>query len=360
MSKSKLMNHKEICKNIINVFEEVVDLRNYHFYKNDNLFYKILEHVNKVKDKPYISLKNLSKEDISFFMQILLDTVSICAATGSKGEDLSNFKLNNSRLLGSLSERRSILLKTIDNQNIKDWLSCVLFQGWINNNETSNINVIDLKYDKRFKNKKKCDFKVDFDKRNFELIECKRIHKEKREASLSDMIYKICNIINDAIIQIKETEQILNIGSNCRTIFLDISSYNNNCLAIDQNLKVTGFNKKEVIKIKEQIFIQFKNGFLKSDIDRVIIIWNNIIFFDVFPIALVQRCFPIVFRKVIINSIDYLGWTIGVYPIKNDFVRLITVSSVARKLAWIKAMYFSTNDQLIKYGKEEIRKKYNC
>jgi len=71
MSISKLMNHKEICKNIVNVFEEVVDLKNTSFPKNDNLFYEMLEHISKIKDKSYISLKNLSIEDISFFMHIL-------------------------------------------------------------------------------------------------------------------------------------------------------------------------------------------------------------------------------------------------------------------------------------------------
>ena len=160
MSISKLMNHKEICKNIINVFEEVVDLRKYNFSKNNNLFYMILEHINKIKNKSFISLKNLSIEDMNFFMQILLDTVSICAATGSKDNDLWNFKLNNLKLLGSLKDRRSILLKTTKNQNIKDWLSSVLIQGWINNNRIPRINVVDLRYDERFKDSKKCDFKV--------------------------------------------------------------------------------------------------------------------------------------------------------------------------------------------------------
>ena len=54
MSISKLMNHKEISKNIINVFEEVVDFKNYSFLKNDNLYYKMLEHIRKIKNKPYI------------------------------------------------------------------------------------------------------------------------------------------------------------------------------------------------------------------------------------------------------------------------------------------------------------------
>jgi hypothetical protein len=176
------MNHKEICKNLNNFFEEVVDLKNISFPKNDNLFYEMLEHISKIKDKPYISLKNLSIEDISFFMQILLDAISICAATGSKGDGLNNFKLNNLELLGSVKERRNKLLKIIDNQKIKDWLSCVLLQGWVNSNkEYPNLNVFDLEHDKRFKNLKKCDFKIDFDNKNFELIECKRIHSKKKK-----------------------------------------------------------------------------------------------------------------------------------------------------------------------------------
>jgi len=245
------MNHKEICKKIVNVFEEVVNLKNISFPKNDNLFYKILEHISKIKDKSYISLKNLSIEDISFFMQILLDAISICASTDSKSDDLRNFKINNLELLGSLKDRRGILLKTIKNQNIKDWLSSVLLQGWINDNGIPKISVVDLRFDERFKSTKKYDFKVDFDTEYFELIECKRIHPEKKESSFFDMINKIYDNINKAEIQIEETEKVLTVRSNCRTLFLDISSYNNNLLNIDKYINVTGFNEKEIIGIKK-------------------------------------------------------------------------------------------------------------
>ena len=358
MSISKLMNHKEICKNIINVFEEVVDLRKYNFSKNNNLFYMILEHINKIKNKSFISLKNLSIEDMNFFMQILLDTVSICAATGSKDNDLWNFKLNNLKLLGSLKDRRSILLKTTKNQNIKDWLSSVLIQGWINNNRIPRINVVDLRYDERFKDSKKCDFKVVFDNGNIELIECKRIHPEKRKSSFSDMIDKIYDKINKSIIQIEETEKVLTIRSNCRTLFLDISSYNNNLLIHDKNMKEIGFNKIEMIKIEKEIFSKFKNGYIKSEIDRIILTWNNIIFFDDYPIALIQDCYPIIVKPDILKFIDYKGCTIEVNT-KNTIVTSIRASSEARNLAWIKATCFSLNDQLLTYGKEETEKKGN-
>lgn len=358
MSISKLMNHKEMFKNIINVFEGVVDLKNISFPENDNLFYEVLKHINKIKDKPYISLRNLSIEDISFFMQILLDAISLCAATGTKGDDLSNFKLNNLKLLGSLKERRGILLKIIDNQKIRDWLSCVLLQGWVNSDEKWNINVFDLKHDKRFKNKKSCDFKVDFENRNIELIECKRIHPEKRETSFSDMIYKISNIINNAEDQIKETEKILTVRSDCRTIFLDIASYNKNPLNIDKYMKVTGFNEKEIIRIEKNIFINLKNGFINSNVDRIILTWNNIVFFDDIPVALIQNCCPIIIKPDILNSVDYKGWTIEVNT-RNTILKSIRVSSTARNLAWIKATCFSIKDQLLTYGKVETRKKGN-
>ena len=359
MSISKLMNHKEISKNIINVFEEVVDFKNYSFLKNDNLYYKMLEHIRKIKNKPYISLNNLSIEDISFFMQILLDAISICAATDSKSDDLQNFKLNNLELLGSLKDRRGILLKTIKNQNIKDWLSSVLLQGWINDNGIPKISVVDLRFDKRFKSTKKCDFKVDFDNGNIELIECKRIHTEKSESSFSDMIDKIYDKINESIIQIEETEKVLTVRSNCRTLFLDISSYNTNLLNIDKYINVTGFNEKEIIKIKKNIFVNLKNGPINSNIDRIILTWKNIVFFDNIPVALIQDSFPIIVKPDILNSIDYKGWTIEVNT-RNTTVTSIRASSKARCLAWIKAMSFSIKDQLLTYGKEETREKGNA
>ena len=358
MSISKLMNHKEICKNINNVFEEVVDLKNISFPKNDNLFYEMLGHISKIKDKPYISLKNLSIEDISFFMQILLDAISICAATDSKSDDLQNFKLNNLELLGSLKDRRSELLKTKKNQNIEDWLSSVLLQGWINNNGIPKISVADLRFDKRFISIKKCDFKVDFDTEYFELIECKRIHPEKRESSFFDMINKIYDKINKAIIQIRETEKVLTVRSNCRTLFLDISSYNNNFLNIDKYINVTGFNEKEIIRIIKNISINLKNGHINSNIDRIILTWKNIVFFDDIPIALIQDSFPIIVKPDILNSIDYKGWTIEVNT-RNTIFTSIRVSSTARNLAWIKATCFSIKDQLLTYGKEETREKGN-
>lgn len=360
MSISKLMNYKEICKNIINIFEGVVDFKNTSFPKNNNLFYEMLEHINKIKDKPCISLENLSIENIIFFMQILLDAFSICAATGSKGDDLSSLKLNNLKLLGSLKERRGKLLKTIDNQKIIDWLSCILLQGWINGNkEYPNLNVFDLEHDRRFKNSKKCDFKVDFDNKNFELIECKRIHPEKGEASFSEMIFKIYNTIKYAIEQIKETEKILTIRSVCRTIFLDITSYNKNFLNFDKNMKMTGFNEQEIIEIAKNIFIDLKNDGINSKVDRIILTWNNIVFFDDIPIALIQNYHPIIVRPDILNSIYYKGWTIGLYT-SNAIFKSIRVSSTVRTLAWIKANYFSVKGQLIKsYGKEETAKKGN-
>ena len=355
MSVSKLMNHKEIGKNILNIFEEVVDLKNYSFPKNDNLYYKMLEHIKKIKNKPYISLNNLSMEDISFFMQILLDAFSMCAATGSKGDNLSSLKINNLKLLGSLKERRSKLLKIIDNQKIKDWLSCVLLQGWFNSNkEYPNLNVFDLEHDKRFKNSKKCDFKIDFDNKNFELIECKRIHPEK-EASFSEMIYKINDTINYAVEQIKETERILAVESVCRTIFLNVTSYNNNFLNIDKNMKTTGFNGQEIIEIVKNIFVNLKDDGINSKVDRIILTWKNIVFFDDIPIALFQNYHPIIGRPDILKFIDYEGWTIGLYT-SNTIFELITVSSTVRTLALIKAMCLNAKDQLLTYGKEETKK----
>ena len=358
MSISKLMNHKEISKNIINVFEEVVDFKNYSFPKNDNLYYKMLEHIKKIKNKPYISLNNLSIEDISFFMQILLDAFSMCAATGSKGDNLSSLKINNLKLLGSLKERRSKLLKIIDNQKIKDWLSCVLLQGWVNSNkEYPNLNVFDLEHNKRFKNSKKCDFKIDFDNKNFELIECKRIHP-KKEASFSEMICKIRDIINYAVEQIKETEKILAVRSVCRTIFLDIASYNKNFLNIDKNIKIAGFNKREIIEIAKNIFINLKNDDINSKVDRIILTWKNIVFFDDIPVALIQNYYPIIVKSDILNSTDYKGWTIEVNT-RNTIFKSIRVHSKAKELSWIKATCFSLNDQLLTYGKEETEKKGN-
>jgi len=359
MSISKLVNYKEICKNIINVFEGVVDLKNTSFLKNDNLFYEMLRHIRKIQDKPFISLNNLSIEDISFFMQILLDAFSICAATGSKGDDLCNFKLNNLNLLGSLKERRGKLLKSIDNQKIKDWLSCILLQGWINSNkEYPNLNISDLEHDKRFKNSKKCDFKVNFNNGNFELIECKRIHPEKGEASFSEMICKVVDIIEYAVEQIKDTEKILAVRSVCRTIFLNVASYNNNFLNIDKNIKMTGFNEQEIIETGKNIFVSLKNDGINSKVDRIILTWKNIIFFDDIPVALIQNCYPIIVKPAILNPIDYKGWTIGLYT-SNAIFKSIRVSSTARTLAWIKATCFSLNDQLLTYGKEETRKKGN-
>ena len=355
MSISKLMNHKEISKNIINVFEEVVDFKNYSFPKNDNLYYKMLEHIRKIKDKPYISLNNLSIEDISFFMQILLDAFSMCAATGSKGDNLSSLKINNLKLLGSVKERRSKLLKIIDNQKIKDWLSCVLLQGWVNSNkEYPNLNVFDLEHDKRFKNSKKCDFKVDFDNKNFELIECKRIHP-KKEASFSEMICKISDTINYAVEQIKETEKILAVRSVCRTIFLNVASYNNNFLNIDKNIKMIGFNEQEITEIGKIIFVTFGNNGINIKVDRIILTWKNIVFFDDYPVALVQGCYPIIIKPDILNSTDYKGWTIEVNT-RNTIFKSIRVHSIARELAWIKATCFSVKDQLFTYGKEETEK----
>lgn len=355
MSKSKLMNHKEICKKIISVFEKVVDLKNIPFPKNDNLFYKILEHISKIKDKSYISLKNLSIEDISFFMQILLDAISICASTDSKSDDLQNFKTNNLELLGSSKDRRGILLKTIKNQNIEDWLSSIHLQGWINDNEDPKRSIADLRFDGRFKSTRKCDFKVDFDNGNIELIECKRIHPEKRESSFSDMIDKICNKINEAIIQIEETEKALTVRSNCRTLFLDISLYNNNLFNIDKYINMTGFNEEEIIRIEKNIFVNLKNGSINSNVDRIILTWKNIVFFDDYPVALIQNCYPIIVKPNILNFIDYKGWTIEVNT-RNTIVTSIRVHSIARELAWIKATCFSLNDQLLTYGKEETKK----
>jgi hypothetical protein len=318
----------------------------------------MLDHISKIKDKPYISLKNLSIEDISFFMQILIDAISICAATGSRSDDLRDFKLNNLELLGSLKNRRGILLKTIKNQNIKDWLSSVLLQGWINNNGISKISVVDLRFDERFKSTKQCDFKVDFDIEYFELIECKRIHPEKRKFSFFDMINKIYDNINKAVIQIEETEKVLTVSSNCRTLFLDISSYNNNFLNIDKYLNVTGFNEKEIVRIEKNIFINLKNGRINSNVDRIILTWKNIVFFDDIPVALIQDCYPIILKPNILNSIDYKGWTIEVNT-RNTIFTSIRVSSKARCLAWIKATCFSLKDQLLTYGKEETGKKGN-
>jgi len=358
MSISKLINHKEICNNITNVFKGVVDFKNASFLKNNNLFYEMLEHISKIKDKPYISLKNLSIEDISFFMQILLDAFSICAATDSKSDDLQNFKLNNLELLGSLKDRRGILLKTIKNQSIKDWLSSVLLQGWINNNGIPKISVVDLRFDRRFKSTKKCDFKVDFDNGNIELIECKRIHPEKSEFSFSDIIDKVYDKINESIIQIEETKKVLAVLVNCRTLFLDISSYNNNFLNIDKYINVTGFNKKEIIRIKKNIFINLKNGHINSNIDRIVLTWRNIVFFDDIPVALIQDCYPIIVKPDILNSIDYKGWTIGFYA-SNTNIESIRISSIVRNLAWIKATCFNLKDQLLAYGKEETKEKGN-
>jgi hypothetical protein len=357
MAISKLMNYKEICKNIINVLEGVVDLKNTSFLKNDNLFYEMLRHIRKIQDKPFISLNNLSIENISFFMQILLDAFSICAATGSKNDDLSRFKLNNLKLLGGLKERRGKLLKTIDNQKIKDWLSCILLQGWINSNkEYPKLNVSDLEHDKRFKNSKKCDFKVDFDNKNFELIECKRIHPEKGEASFSEMIFKISNTIKKAVEQIKETEKILAVKSVCRTIFFDIASYNNNFSNIDKKWRITGFNEHEIVEIGKDIFVNLKNDGMNNKVDRIILTWKNIVFIDDIPVALIQNYYPIIVKPAISNSIDYKGWTIGLYT-SNAIFKSIRVSSKARTLAWIKLTYFSLNDQLLTYGKEETEKR---
>jgi len=172
------------------------------------------------------------------------------------------------------------------------------------------------------------------------------------------MINKIYDKINKAVIQIEETEKVLTVRSNCRTLFLDISSYNNNFLNIDKYINVAGFNEKEIVRIKKNIFINLKNGRINSNVDRIILTWKNIVFFDDIPVALIQDCYPIILKPDILNSIDYKGWTIEVNT-RNTIFTSIRASSIARCLAWIKATCFNLKDQLLTYGKEETRKKGN-
>jgi hypothetical protein len=180
---------------------------------------------------------------------------------------------------------------------------------------------------------------------------------EKKEASFSEMICKISDTIKYAVEQIKETEKILAVRSVCRIIFLDIASYDNNVLNIDKNIKVKGFNEQEIIEIEKNIFINLKKDGINSKVDRIILTWKNIVFFDDYPVALIQDCYPIIVKPDILNFIDYKGWTIEVNT-RNTTVTSKRASSKARCLAWIKATCFSLNDQLIKsYGKEETRKK---
>jgi phosphopantetheine adenylyltransferase len=357
MNKNREISYFRLCSAIKETFNNTVALKDYKYEIKNNLFQDIMSFLGKIIQKSNTQKIDLNISEKIFFSKILLNAIGICGASGSKKDDLSSFKITNIELLGSLKNRRAILLKTEDNSKINDWLYSILIQGWLNIQGEPKTPLSDLRNNIMFNKKSVCDFKRDYGVNHFELVECKRIHP-KKQIDFSALIKKIRDITDYAYDQISETEKILRKRAECKTIFLDISEYNKTASSYDNNISIIGYRSIEILKIWNAVFNYINNDFTKKIPDRIMITWNNAVYYKDVPIALVYNVHPVIIKKdILIKPIEYKGWTIGLYNKTINSRHLITVSSKSRSLAWIKAMYCNASGILIKkYAKEEKRK----
>ena len=343
---SKRWSLNELVEKIINVYTFLMSQKQ----EGEDT----IEFLKTLRSIPHLSALNMSADKIVRFFRILLDTSGIISATEGSYD---SFDIGNPEHIGTKKDIRGKLSGR--KEGIRDWMCSILFQGWVKNNNPNFYISKDLRY-LLPKDWKACDFKISGDNVLPTLVECKRIHPERIDKS-ADIIKKIVKKISEAKGQFESTEEFLKEGDLYRLVILDISSYGDNSIRELDNMKIAGLQADSDIAsiIKQQDAI-IEKPLLKqeqiSGIDGITICWSNLHYFEGYPRAFAYYTQPIRLNQKLDNNTNYQGWTIEFYPNSKhatDYSEL-RISPVARSRAWIKASWYSSTDNLLTFGHEEL------
>ncbi len=304
-----------------------------------------IEFLKTLRSMEHLSTLDVSADKIFRFFRILLDASGIISATEGS---FDSFNIGNTEYIGTQKDIKGKLSGR--KEGIRDWMCSILFQGWVKHNKPNFYISKDLRYILP-KHMKTCDFKIVGDNVLPSLVECKRIHPERIDKS-ADIIQKIVERISGAKVQFKSTEGYFKESDFYRLVILDISSYGDNSIRELDNMKIVGLQADSDIA---SIIHKLKQEQI-SGIDGITICWSNLHYFEGYPRAFAYYTQPIRLNQKRDNNVNYQGWTIEWYPNSKqatDYSEL-RISSVARSRAWIKASWYSSTDNLLTFGHEEL------
>jgi hypothetical protein len=285
----------------------------------------------------------ISKDDMSFLLQISLDAFAVEIASSGKDIDLA-------KVLGRKKDVRGRL----SGKGAPEWYFEVLIQGWYQEkSDVVNLDIDSLGLLK--KGDSKCDFMISHAKgsERFDLVECKKISPDPVSPSDDDLdmdrlnIKIIERIKNVALPQLIASREVLSdkydLGKN--NVFVDITSYKENSTFLlpdcqRNNTHAYGFTQSQV----DELVRHLKREYFKS-LDGLIICWTNFLVIKGFPRAIVHNATHIDYSPDG-NSIDkYGGWTVEMYPKSSmEGVREIRVSETARDWEHIVTTFNNLSD----------------
>jgi len=316
-------------------------------YLNDTINF-----LEQLQTKGNMSTHNSSEKEINRFFRTFLDSAGFVGVTKGQFTPISIGDID------SIGKKRDVAgILAGEQSSIDDWISSILFQGWIR--ITANFAISkDLRYEIS-KYGENCDFEITGNGITTTLVECKRLHPydeskwEPSEHSINSLTQKILDKCSEARKQFENTEIIRdNLPCN-RTLIVDISSYGENSLGDIRDGKKVGLDGEGEIK---GILDQLINYQIKG-IGELILSWTNTFFFEENPRAIVYYTQSITLDNKYVKEpkLGYSGWSVEFYPKgkeSHEYLEL-RLSPIALSPSWIRASWHSTTDNLITFGSVE-------
>lgn len=243
------------------------------------------------------------------------------------------------------NDRRSSLQVTDEDEAIADWYFQLMVRAWLKRKGFGQLR--DLRDDPQFKDIRVCEYAVSGSTGKYDLVECKRLHphpeRHLEQAQLNIVRDKIwTKATEEAGPQLRSAAQRLgDLGKvvNCKHLILDISAYQAIPRETDRDCAqaVLGLSEDDI-----QCVFHGLKGLADHGIDKITVCWENLIYFDGRPRAIVQRVWnpPVNFDQP--ACFDYEGWTVEGFPLLGSTYREFRVSHVARSLDWIKYGYLES------------------
>ena len=242
------------------------------------------------------------------------------------------------------------------NQNQREnFLFSLNFQSWINS-KNDHHSIKDLKDLPGIQKDKVCDFKVENNNEEYDLVECKRKYPLNPNYSYSEdkILDKIIKSISTAKKQLLTTENFFvqsgKPNANCKHVFIDITGYSETISSEKESFKIYGFDCNSNI----QPIIQRIIGKRINQIDKIWLCWTNIFKKNGLIIAKILNTAKIDITDAIPLFI-YDGFTLEIYPHHKNYnlISQFRISTTARNFNWIKISWLGSIDQLLKFDREE-------
>jgi len=310
--------------------------------KSDNVS-KRIEHLKKLSLVCPDDFKQISKEDISIFLQFSLDAFAIEIARSNQNND-------STKVFG----RKKYIRGRASGDRAAEWYFEMLIQGWYQEvSDVINLDSDSLGLFKKYESR--ADFMISHAKGldKFCLVECKKISPYPptlldEGLDMGKLKRKIVERIKTiALPQLVASRSALSKRYDIRKchVLLDVTSYReSSSFLLTDNQRddshAYGFSKHyidDLVKyLKNERFV---------GLDRLTICWANFLVIGGYPRAMVHNAIHIDYSFDDNGLEKYKGWTIEMHPICSlEGIKEIRISRVARDWDWVVTTYNNLSD----------------